>query len=65
MIDCTARNNKINEISCKSKDTIQDGLVSTGDISRTRDGKGANSCPDLCQIIKYTKNSIILRDKNT
>ena len=64
MINCFASNNKINETSCKSKDATQEGFISTGDISRIRDGKGINSCPCLCQAIKCTKNNDVLKNRD-
>ena len=64
MIECVASNNKINYARCKSKYTIQEGFISTGEISRIRDGKGINSCTDVCQMIKCTKNNDILKNRD-
>ena len=64
MIDYLASSNRIHNTSCKSKETIQDGFISTGEISRTRNSKGMNSCLDLYQIIKCTKNKSILENRD-
>ena len=64
MIDCVESNNKINENSWNNKDTIQDRLISTGEISQIRDSKGVNSYPDLHQIIKCNKNIDILNNRD-
>ena len=64
IIDTIASNNVINDTSCKSRITIQDGFISTGEISKSLDGKGINSCPDLHAMIKCTKNKSILNNVN-
>ena len=58
-------NDIINETSCKSRITIQDGFISTGEISKSLDGKGINSCPDLHAMIKCTKNKSMLNNVNS
>jgi hypothetical protein len=62
LIDCVASNNKINDKSCKSIETVQDGYISTGEMSRTADGKGYNSCPDLYAMVQCTKKRTVLDD---
>lgn len=59
IINYIASNNEANIKSC-SRDTIQDGFISTGEISRptlsnNSNNQGFNSCPDLHQIIKCSK----------
>ena len=56
IIDTIAINNIINGTSCKIMITIQDIFSSTGEISKSLDGKGTDSCPDLHPMIKCTKN---------
>ena len=53
-------NNKI----CKSRLTIQDGFLATGEISKSMDGRGTNSCPDLHAMINCTKNDDMLSNAN-
>lgn len=63
-IDCIASNNLIDDKSYSSRKIIQDGYVQTGEISKTSDGKGYNSCPDLYALVSSTKNPKILKNKD-
>ena len=60
IIDCTSSDNIINDKSCKSRLTIQDGFLATGETSKSLDGKGINSCPDSHAMINCTKNNDVL-----
>ena len=62
IIDCIASNNIINDKSCKSRETIQNGYVATGEISRDVNNVGYIACPDAFSIIRCTKNRQILNN---
>ena len=49
----------------QSRLTIQDGFLAAGEISKSKDGKKINSCPDLRETINRTKNNSILSNANT
>ena len=55
-------NNIIINNSCKSRKTIQDRFLATGQISRSFDSKEINSCSDLRTLIKCTKNMSVLHN---
>ena len=55
-------NNTINDNSCKNRMTTQDGFLAEGQISRSLDGKGINSCPNLHAMTKFTKNICVLHN---
>ena len=59
-VDCVASNNVINDTTCNSRKTTQDGILPTGQLSKTMDCKGLNSCPDLYSMINCTKNIRVL-----
>ena len=63
-IDCVTSDNRANDTSCKNKEKIQDGFMSTSEASGTRDGKGVNYCPYLHEILKCTKNSHTLENRD-
>ena len=59
-VDCIASNNIINDTSCKSRKTMQDGFLATEQLSKTMDDKGLNSYQDLYSMINCTKNVSVL-----
>ena len=59
-LDCIATNNITNDNICKSRKTTQDSLLATGQISKSWDGKGLDSCPGLHTMTKCIKNTSVL-----